>query len=507
MNLAPGSPHAEAALLSDDGDASVPTDARGTDLLRRLRVSAVLTVPVLLLSTIPALQLPGRQWVVTALALPVATWAAWPFHRAAARAARHGAATTDTLVSTGIIAATGWSLWALPELSLEVAAVLTTVLLAGRYAEHRSRRRAGDALRTLLDLEGSGAVDASLLTGEPVPVDVAPGSDVQRLVDRVSTVLVPIVLVLAVATPVAWLVSGAGAQPAFTAAVAVLIIACPRALALAAPIALLVGTGRGAQLGVLVKGPHVLGQTRQVDTVVLDTTGTVTAGRMRVDDVLAVEGTTPEEVLAVAGAVEGLSEHPIARAIVAAAAERLPGSTEGGGEEIRVGGDGVVVGSAQVLDFHDEAGSGVSGVVRTAHSGLGLGRRVLVGRPAWLRAEGTTVETGLAARGAAAEAQGGTAVMVAWNGVARGVVVLRDPVEATDLTLVRGDLRSAGQAIRLSRATLRVIRQNLFWASAYNVAAIPLAALGLVDPMIAGAATAFSSFLVVANSLRLRRFA
>ncbi|QRP50275.1 cation-translocating P-type ATPase [Amycolatopsis sp. FDAARGOS 1241] len=658
-----------------------PAEADPTlDLRRRLIASAVPAVPVIVLAMVPALQFTYWQWLSLTLAAPVVTWGAWPFHRAALTNLRHGAATMDTLVSLGVVAAFGWSLWALffgtagtpgmvhpfeftiapsdgaADLYLEVAAGVTTFILAGRYFEARAKRRAGSALRALLELgakevavlrggaevriptaelaegeqfvvrpgekiatdgvveEGSSAVDASMLTGESVPVEVRGGdavtgatvnvggrlvvratrvgaatqlaqmaklvedaqsgkADVQRLADRVSGVFVPIVIGLAVATLGFWLGSGVGTAAAFTAAVAVLIIACPCALGLATPTALLVGTGRGAQLGVLIKGPEVLESTRRVDTVVLDKTGTVTEGRMTLTGVHPAAGVDEAELLRLAGALEHASEHPIATAIARGARERTGAP-------------------APVEDFANVEGLGVQGVVD--------GHAVLVGRPALLDDWCQPLPGELAAAKAAAEHRGQTAVAVAWDGSARGVLVVADTVKATsaeaiarlrrlgltpvlltgdntavaravaeeagideviaevlpagkldvikrlqddgkvvamvgdgvndapalaqadlglamgtgtdaaieaaDLTLVRGDLRSAADAIGLSRRTLRTIKGNLFWAFAYNLAALPLAAAGLLNPMLAGAAMALSSAFVVANSLRLRSF-
>ena len=608
----------------------------GDRLGLRLVVAAALTVPVALIAMVPPLGFDGWEWVALALATPVWAWAGWPFHRAALKSLRHGGATMDTLISLGTTAAYAWSVVALlvlddAEVYFEVASVITTLILLGRWLESRARRRSGAALQALLELgakeahilhdgvevavlpeelavgdlfvvrpgekiatdgvvvEGRSAIDQSLLTGEPVPVDVGPGDEVagatvnasgrlvvratrvgadtalsqiarlvaeaqagkapiQRLADRVSAVFVPIVIALSLATLVGWLVLDGDASEAFTAAVAVLIIACPCALGLATPTALMVGTGRGAQLGIVIKGPEVLEQTRRVTTVVLDKTGTVTEGRMELVEVLPVNGAVRADVLRLAGAVEDAGEHPIARAVAAAARAELGvlppveefesrpgigvvGRVEGRVVEVGRG----VAGISVSWDGEPRATLVVADAVKpTSAEGvrelkeLGLTPVLLTGdreETAWAVAAEVGIDRVLAEvlpADKAAEVRrlqtAGEVVAVVGDGVNDAPALAQADlgiaigtgadvaIEAGDLTLVSGDLRAAPDAIRLSRRVLGTIKANLFWAFAYNVAAIPLAIAGLLNPMVAAAAMAGSSLFVVSNSLRLRRF-
>jgi len=660
-----------AAIEATGYGAHVPSDdAEEPDRLaflrRRLIVAIVFGVPVLLLSMVPAVQFDGWQWLALVLATPVATWAAWPFHRAMVLNLRHGQTTMDTLISVGVTAAYAWSVWALlftsagdigmtmsmsldvrgesgsHHIYLEVASTVVAFILAGRYFEASAKRRAGDALRALLDLgakdvavldgdgterrvpidalrvgdrfvvrpgekiatdgkviDGHAAVDRSLVTGESVPVEVGPGDDVigatvdtdgrlvieavrvgadtqlaqmaqlveaaqsgkapvQRLADRVAGVFVPVVIALAIATLIAWLAVTGDTERSFSAAVAVLIIACPCALGLATPTALLVGTGRGAQLGIVIRGPEILENTRRIDTIVLDKTGSVTTGAMTLVDVRPATDVTAEDLLTIAGAVEAASEHPIARAIAGAAAEATPGALPA------------------VERFTNEAGMGVRGTVDEVEYRLGrptgdvrvgpgetvvelrrgtevLGHlavadsvkstsveaicelRALDLEPVLLTGDNETTARSVAETvgidvvhagvmpsdkvEVVAELQrAGRTVAMVGDGVNDAAALAQADlgiamgsgtdaaIEAGDLTLVRDDLMSAADAIRLSRRTLATIKGNLFWAFAYNVLAIPLAMSGRLSPAIAGAAMAFSSVFVVSNSLRLKRF-
>jgi Cu+-exporting ATPase len=672
----PPPPRLETPERATDAGAA-DEDPELASLRERLVVSALLALPVVLMSMVPALQFDNWQWLSLTLAAPVVVWGALPFHRAAFTNARHGAATMDTLVSVGTLAAFGWSLWALfwghagmpgmrhgfdltvsrtegsSTIYLEVAAGVVAFILLGRYLEARSKRRAGAALRALMELgakdvavlrdgrevripvarlatgdrfvvrpgekiatdgtvvEGSSAVDASMLTGESVPVDVTVGSavtgatvnaggrlvveatrvgtdtqlarmarlvedaqngkaEVQRLADRISGIFVPVVLVIALGTFGVWLGVTGDTVAAFTAAVAVLIIACPCALGLATPTALMVGTGRGAQLGILIKGPEVLESTRRVDTVVLDKTGTVTTGRMTLREVYVVADTDEKELLRLAGALEHASEHPVAQAIAAGAQERagdlppvehfenVPGLGVRGrveGHDVQVGRlhegelpealarakaeaqtegrtavvvarDGVALGVLTVADAIKETSAEAVRALR----GLGLTPVLLTGdnrAVAQSVARAVGIDPGEVIAEVLPEdkvavvrrlqSEGRTVAMVgdgvndaaalatADLGLAMGTGT-DAAIEASDLTLVRGDLRVAADAIRLSRKTLSTIKGNLVWAFGYNVAALPLAAAGLLNPMIAGAAMAFSSVFVVTNSLRLRTF-
>ena len=646
-----------AAIPNTDNNDDDPTKP----YRRRLVLAVVLTVPLVLFAWVPAARPPGWEWVSFALATPVVIYAGWPFHRAAATNARHGAATMDTLISVGTLAAWVWSTVVLlagisASVYFDTAGAITALILLGRFFEARAKRRSGEAIRKLLELgskdarvlrdgvevlvpaealgvgelfvvrpgekvatdgvvrSGTSAIDQSMLTGESVPVEVGPGdhvvgatinasgrlvveatrvgaetalariarlvaeaqtgkAPVQRLADRVSAVFVPVVIAVSVLTLAGWLAFGATTTAAFTAAVAVIVIACPCALGLATPTALMVGTGRGAQLGIVIKGPEVLEQTRQVTSIVLDKTGTITEGKMAIAELVPADGVSEEELLRLAASAEDASEHPIARAIAEQGRARL--------------------GTLPVAEhFSARAGRGIEAVVD--------GHVIVIGQPSLLNDWGVTLPRTLAAEAERLESNGSTVVAVAWDGESRGLIAVADRVKATsrqavsqlralglspvlltgdneltarsvaaevgidrvlanvlpedkvaeitrlqaagevvamvgdgvndapalakadlgisigtgtdvaieasDITLVSGDLRAAADAIRLSRRTLRTIKVNLFWAFAYNVAAIPLAVAGIVNPIVAAAAMAFSSVFVVSNSLRLRRF-
>jgi len=667
----------KATVHSEDGPVSQDDQ---TQLLRRLVIAALLTAPVVAMSMVPLFQFVYWQWVVTALAIPVVVWAAWPFHRAAARNARHGVATMDTLISLGVLAAVGWSVYALifggagmpgmtmtmtlfgtpgaggHEIYWEVAAAVTTFMLLGRYLEHRAKRDAGAALRALMEsgakeatllvdgkekivpigsvkpgdqmvvrpgeripndglvVEGQAAIDTSMMTGESVPREVRPDdlvlggfintsgrlviqatrvgadtelarmaalvekaqtgkSEAQRLADRISGVFVPIVIVIALVTFVTWLALGGALTVAFQAAVATLIIACPCALGLATPTALLVGTGRGAQLGLLISGPEALEQSRKIDTVIVDKTGTLTTGNMEVVEIVTEPGTTPEAALSLAAAIEQGSEHPLAKAVIRAHELRggkhqvatefltvpgrgqtavVDGKPGASGQPLWLEDAGYVMGDTLRAAFADKLATGhtvigvgsagalialivisdtvkdtsIEAIQRLRDLGLNpvmaTGDHEAVARRIAAQVGITAVHSSVTPEGKAAlvsalQAEGhqvamvgdgindAPALAVADLGIAMGTGT-DAAMTAGDITIVDGDLRSVSDGIRLARRTLRTIRGNLFWAFAYNVAAIPLAVTALLNPIVAGLAMAFSSVFVVTNSLRLRGF-
>jgi len=634
----------------DADDADEAEDRREADLWRRVVVAAVLAVPVLTLSMIRPLHFDGWEWAVALLATPVVFWSGWLFHRAAWLNLRHGSTTMDTLVSMGTLSAWMWSTVVLVagidggHIYYETGVVIVGLILLGKWFEVRAKRRSGDAIRALADLgariarledgsevalddlvvgmrfvvrpgekiatdgvvvEGYSAVDASMVSGEPVPVEVGVGdevigatvntngslvveatrvgadtalaqiiklvdeaqgsrADVQRLADRVSSVFVPLAISAALVTLIAWFVTGHSADDAFTAAVAVLIIACPCALGLATPLGIMVGTGRGAQLGVIIKGGEVLEDTRAVDVVIVDKTGTVTEGRMELVDVVAPEADSAT-LLVLAASLEARSEHPIAQAISGAtddhrhvdAFENRPGfgvTGEFDGVEVRVGRRALFDEiPAAVEDTALTAEATGSTVVFAGRNAVAEGVLVVSDRIkptsaaaiAALHDQGLTVTllTGDNRRTATSvgEAVGADEVIAEvlpddkaaevrrLQAVGHRVAMVGDGIndapalaqadlgiavgtgtdvamEASDLTIVSGDLRAVADAIALSRRTLVTIKGNLFWAFAYNGAAIPLAAFGVLNPMIAAGAMGLSSLFVVTNSLRLRRF-